>query len=138
MSSFTMPLLEEGVDVELPVDLAGIIEIMDEEVRTFTHEGHGYALAPGKGTLGSRWDFLVKYFDHNDNEILPSSLGRFELHKLDDDHVHLRVPPREEQETPEMIEDDPEGRFFGSFVYQTLNALQRHKLIDLPAALPTA
>ena len=49
MSSFTMPLLEEGVDVELPVDLAGIIGIMDEEVRTFTHKGHGYALCPRQG-----------------------------------------------------------------------------------------
>ncbi len=138
MSSFTMLLLAEGVDVELPVDLSGIVGILDEEVRTFTHDGYGYALTPGKGNLGNRWDFLVKYFDHNDNEIFPSSLGRFELQKLDKNHVQFRVPPREEQETPDMIEDDPEGRFFGSFVYQTLNALQRHKLIELPAVLPTA
>ena len=138
MSSFTMMLLEEGVDVELPVNLSGIVGILDEEVRGFTHDGYGYALTPGKGTIGDRWDFLVKYFDNDDNEIFPSSLGRFELQKLDQDHVLFRVPPREEQETPEMIEDDPEGRFFGSFVYQTLNALQRHKLIELPAALPTA
>ena len=138
MSSFTMMLLEEGVDVELPVNLSGIVGILDEEVRGFTHDGYGYALTPGKGTIGDRWDFLVKYFDNDDNEIFPSSLGRFELQKLDQDHVLFRVPPREEQETPGMIEDDPEGRFFGSFVYQTLNALQRHKLIELPAALPTA
>ncbi len=124
--------------MELPVDLSGIVGILDEEVRNFTHDGYGYALAPGKGTIGSRWDFLVKYFDHNDHEILPSSLGRIELQKLDKDLVQFRVPPRMEQETPEMIEDDPDGLFFGSFVYQTLNAFQRHKLIDLPGVLPTA
>ncbi len=137
MSSFTMMLLEEGVDVELPGDLSGIVGILDEEVRNFEHEGYGYALSPGKGTIGTRWDFLVKYFDHNDHEILPFSLGRLELEKLDRNHVQLRFPPREEQEIAEMIEDDPEGRFFGSFVYQTLNALQRHKLIELPGVLPT-
>ena len=72
MSSFTMLLLEEGVDVELPVDLSGIVGILDEEVRNFTHDGYGYALSPGKGPSaigGISWSSISttttrKYFRH--------------------------------------------------------------------------
>ena len=137
MSSFAMVLLGEGVEVELPTDLTGIIALLDKEVPYFNCEGHGYSVIPGKGTLGRRWDLLIKHFDHNNREVLPSSLGRVELETLDENHVQLRIPPRADQETPESPHDDPDGRFFGSFVYQTLNALQRHRLIDLPGVLPT-
>ena len=137
MSSFAMLLLEEGVEVELPTDLSEIIGILDKEVPYFTCEGHGYSLMAGKGTLGRRWDLVVKGFPYENREILPSALGRIELETLDKDHVQLRVPPTAEQEIPESAECDPNGRFFGSFVCQTLNALQRHKLLSLPGVLPT-
>ena len=137
MSSFTMVLLEEGVEVELPTDLSGIIALLDREVPYFTCEGHGYSLSAGKGTLGRRWDLIVKHFDNENGETLPVSLGRVELETLDTNHVQLRIPPRAEQEIPQAAEGDPDGRFFGSFVYQTLNVLQRHKLINLPGVLPT-
>ena len=137
MSSFTMVLLEEGVEVELPTDLSGIIALLDREIPYFTCEGHGYSVSAGKGTLGRRWDLIVKHFDNENREILPVSLGRVELETLDTNHVQLRFPPRAEQEIPESTEGDPDGRFFGSFIYQTLNALQRHKLINLPGVLPT-
>ena len=123
--------------MELPTDLSGIIGILDKEVPYFTCEGHGYSLSASKGTLGSRWDLVVNHFEHKDRQILPSSLGRVELEKLDKHHVQLRVPPRAEQEPGQAPQDDPDGRFFGSFVYQTLNVLQRHRLIDLPGVLPT-
>ena len=137
MSSFTMVLLEEGVEVELPTDLSGIIAILDREVPYFTCDGHGYSVIAGKGTLGRRWDLMVQHFDHKDRELLPAALGRVELETLDKNHVQLRIPPRGEQEISQSTEGDPDGRFFGSFVYQTLNVLQRHKLINLPGVLPT-
>ena len=137
MSSFTMVLLEEGVEVELPTDLSGIIAILDKEVPYFNCEGYGYSVIAGKGTLGRRWDLVIKQFDHENREVFPSSLGRVELETLDKNHVQLRIPPRADQENPQSSEDDLDGRFFGSFVYQTLNALQRHRLIDLPGVLPT-
>ena len=137
MSSFTMVLLEEGVEVELPTDLSGIIGILDQEVPYFTFEGHGFSVIAGKGTLGRRWDLVVNHFDHKNREILPLALGRVELETLDKNHVQLRIPPRGEQDIPQSDQGDPDGRFFGSFVYQTLNALQRHKLINLPGVLPT-
>jgi hypothetical protein len=137
MSSFTRVLLEEGVEVELPTNLSEIIGILDKEVPYFTCEGHGYSVIPGKGTLGRRWDLVVKHFDYEDRKTLPSSLGRVELETLDRNHVQLRVPPRAEQEINYSPEGDPDGRFFGAFVYQTLNVLQQHKLLDLPGVLPT-
>ena len=136
MSSFTMVLLEEGVEVELPTDLSGIIAILDREVPYFNCQGHGYSIIAGKGTLGRRWDLVIKHFDHQNREILPEALGRVELETLDKNHVQLRIPPRAEQESTKCSQDDPDGRFFGSFIYQTLNALQRHSLIDLPGVLP--
>lgn len=137
MSCFTMVLLEEGVEVELPTDLSGIIAILDKEVPYFSCEGHGYSVSAGKGTLGRRWDLVVNHFDHKNREILPPALGRVELETLDTNHVQLRIPPRTEQQTPQSSHGDPDGRFFGSFVFQTLNVLQRHRLINLPGVLPT-
>ena len=136
MSSFTMVLLEEGVEVELPTDLSGIIAILDREVPYFNCQGHGYSVIAGKGTLGRRWDLVIKHFDHQDPELNPEALGRVELETLDKNHVQLRIPPRSEQENTQCSQDDPDGRFFGSFVFQTLNALQRHRLISLPGVLP--
>ena len=137
MSSFTMMMLEEGVEVELPTDLSGIISILDREVPYFSCEGHGYSLTPTKGTVGKRWDLMVKSIKFADGELLPSPVGRIEVETLDNEVVQLRIPPRAEQRIQEAKECDPYGDLLGSFIYQTLNTLYRHKLIDLPAVLPT-
>ncbi len=137
MSSFTMTLLGDWVEVELPTDLAEVISILDREVPHFSCEGYGYVLTCGKGTLGVRWDMLVKSVNLRNSERTSSPLGRIELERLDDRTVQLRVPPRSEQRTPEVREFDRDGRLFGSFIYQMLNTLQRRNLIDLPGVLPT-
>ena len=137
MSSFTAVMLEEGVEVELPTDLSGVIAILDREVPYFSCEGHGYAVIPGRGALGKRWDMMVKSIDHANRELPPAPLGRMELERLDSNFVQLRFPPRSEQEVREVDRLDRDGRYYGSFIYQTLNALQRHKLIELPGVLPT-
>ena len=137
MSSFAMVMLEEGVEVELPTDLTGVIAILDKEVPNFSFEGRGYLVTAGKATLGYRWDLTVKSVSHANREIHPAPLGRIELEKLNDEFVQLRFPARNGEESPETQASDPDGRYFGSFIYQTLNALQRHRLIDLPGVLPT-
>ena len=137
MSSFTMVMLEEGVEVELPTDLTAIIAILDREVPYFSCEGHGYTITAGKATLGKRWDLTVKAIDYADRQQPPSPLGRIELEKVDNGVVRLRIPPRDEQQITDGRSWGPSGQIFGSFIYQTLNALHRHKLIDLPGVLPT-
>ncbi len=137
MSSFTMMMLEEGVEVELPTDLTGIIGILDKEVPYFGTNGHGYSVAAGKATLGKRWDLMINAVDYSNRQLGPVTIGRVELEKLDDCSVQLRIPPRHEQDVSDALTHDPGGRVFGSFVCHTLNTLQRHQLIELPGVLPT-
>ena len=77
--------------MELPTDLLGIIGILDKEVPNFTCEEHGFSLMAGKGTLGRRWDLVVKHFAYENREMINPALGRIELEALDQNHVQLRV-----------------------------------------------
>ncbi len=137
MSSFAMKLLGEGVDVEFPADLEKMIGILDQEIPWFTCDGYGYCLSSAKGTIGNRWEFLIKLAKPVTRETLPSTVGRILLERTDSGMMRLRVPPRSEEEPSEPSEFDRDGRFFGSFVSQILNTCQRYDLIQLPGVLPT-
>ena len=137
MSSYAMELLWEGVDVEFSAELENVVGIMDQEIPWFTCDGYGYCLSSAKGTIGIRWEFLIKLANPVTRETLPSTVGRILLERTDSDMVHLRVPPRSEEELSESTEFDQDGRFFGSFVSQVFNTCQRHELIQLPGDLPT-
>jgi hypothetical protein len=132
-----MALLEDGVDVVIASDLSSIISLLDKEVRSFSCEGHGYSLTPGKGTVGTRWQMMVRTVNLAGNKAAPRPVGRIELEKQEDGSVQFKIPPRAEQKVPEAQETDPDGRLFGSFIYQTINVLKRRQLIDLPGELPT-
>ena len=137
MSSHGMVFLQEGVDVDVPVDLEEMIGILDQEIPWFSCDGYGYCLSSARGTVGDRWEVLVKLADPATREVLPPTLGRILLERVDPGAVRLRVPPRFEGESSESPECDRDGRLFGSFVSQMLNTCQRHDLIELPGALPT-
>ena len=137
MSSFTLGLLEEGVEVEISTDLSKIISILDQEVPHFSCQGHGYSVTTGKATLGKRWDLMVKSINYSNRELPPTLVGRVELEKIEGDRIQFRFPPRAELNMANVTESDPDGRILGSFIFQTLNALQRHRLIKLPGVLPT-
>ena len=136
MSSFAMVLLEEGVDVEFQADLEKVIGILDQEIPWFSCDGYGYCLSSAKGTIGDRWEVLIKLADQVTRETLPSTVGRILLERTDTGMMRLRVPPRSEEERSEAGEFDQDGRFFGSFVSQVLNTCQRYDLIQLPGVLP--
>ena len=144
MSSFIMSMLEEGVEVEVQSDLTAIISMLDREVPYFSCNGYGYRVTSGKGILGKRWELMIKSVHYANGDTTPFSIGRVELEKLDDSFVRFRIPPRCDQESTALREPlpvnehDPDGRIFGSFVSQTLNTLQRYKLIELPGVLPEA
>ena len=137
MSSFTMVMMGEGVEVELPTDLTRIISILDKEVPYYSCHGHGYALSSGKCTLGKSWELMIKSVNYTNPDIDPFAIGRIEIRKIDDQHIQLRIPPRLGQELPHADEFDPAGELFGSFICHMLNTLQRYKLLDLPGVLPT-
>ncbi|PKB73753.1 MAG: hypothetical protein BZY75_00205 [SAR202 cluster bacterium Io17-Chloro-G7] len=144
MSSFIMSMLEEGVEVAVPTDLNAVVSMLDREIPHFSCFGYGFTVTSGKGTLGKRWELMIKSVNHakGDPKLFP--LGRVELEKLDDHFVKFRIPPRIDKESPSAGESqgadehDPDGRIFGSFVSQTLNMLQRYNLIELPGVLPEA
>ena len=123
--------------MELPTNLSGIVSFLDREVPHFSCHGHGYTVTPGKGTLGKRWNLTIESINYANRELPPIPIGRVELETLDDNLVQLRIPPRMEQNTPEAEEYDRDGQILGSFIFQTLNTLHRHKLINLPGVLPT-
>ena len=62
MSSFSMVLLEGGVDVEVDVDFADMTSIFDEEVPKYTCGEFGFTVTPGRGEIGGQWIFMVSAF----------------------------------------------------------------------------
>ena len=45
MTAFSMVLLEEGIETELPLSLSNTLGLLDRVVPDFHHQGHGYQLA---------------------------------------------------------------------------------------------
>ena len=138
MSSFSLVLVEEGVEVEIPGDLTSVVSLLDEEVPWFSHAGHEYQLTPGRTELGVRWDLSIKLINsvHRDRD--RPTVGHIELEAQNPGEVVFRIPPRDRENFAEYSEFDPAGNFLGSFIFQTLNMLQKKELITLPGPLPTS
>lgn len=136
MSSFTQVLLEGGVEVELPGNLSDVITILDEDVPQFNYQGYGYRLSPAKGSIGNRWDLIVRAVNPSRSDLSFSPVLRLEVENADDGMVLFRVPPLSEQQCQEPDDFDSDRRLFGSFVFQVLNSFQRRNLIELPGPLP--
>jgi len=136
MSSFTQVLLEGGVEVELPGNLSEVITILDEDVPQFNYQGYGYRLSPAKGSIGNRWDLIVRAVNPARSDMSSSPVLRLEVESAADGMVLFRVPPMNEQQCHEADDFDPERKLFGSFVFQVLNSFQRRNLIELPGPLP--
>jgi len=138
MSSFAKVLLEEGVELELPVDLAELISLLDRVVPRFTCEKYGYQLATvTRAQLRTRWHVLVKLTDRATERMLDAPVGCIEMDKLENGKVRFRIPPRAEQDYSGIKELDPQGRFYGALIFHLLNTFQGDKLIELPGVLPT-
>ena len=138
MSSFSIALLEEGVEMEIPIGLSEALGLLDEVVPTFSCQQYGYQVGTvNRAQLGSSWGLWVKLVNQQTNDVVEYPVGCVELEKIDDNKVNFRVPARAEQDYPGMSEFDGEGQLYGSFIYQMLNLLHERKLIYLPGVLPT-
>lgn len=136
MTAFSMVLLEEGVEMELPADLSNIISLLDKEVPNFSCGGYGYQLTSTRAQLRTRWDFVVKLVNRSTRETIQPPVGRIELEKIDYNMVRFFIPPRGEDDSSGIKEYDPDGEYFGSFIYRMLNTFQEYELIRLPGVLP--
>ena len=138
MSSFSMVLLEGGVDVEVDVDFAEMTSIFDEEVPGYTCGEFGFTVTPGRGEIGGQWTFLVSAFSllqpRNKDPLI--SLGHMEVEVNRYGNVSISIPPRMEQTVPGPDAADWDGKLFGAFVFQLLNSLYDRGLIELPGILP--
>ena len=137
MSSFSMVLMEQGVEMELPIEMSEFITMLDGLVPTFICEKYSYRLGTvNRATLGSNWDLSVNLVHLETNQVFEEPVGCIELEKLDQSRVNFRIPPRAQQDFPGMSKFDWDGQYFGSFIYQMLNTLHNKELIQLPGQLP--
>ena len=134
--SFVQFLLEQGVEVELQIDLTEIIWLLDDEVPSFAHHGYGFRISPMGGVVGSRWKLSVSPWDpENAAETVPP-VALIEVDKLAGGGVCFRLPQRDSWANAETMSFDEDGRFYSSFAFQILNAFQGRGLIDLAGHLP--
>ena len=136
MSSFSMVLLEGGVDVEVAVDFAEMTSIFDEEVPRYTCGEFGFTVTPSRGEIGGQWTFLVNAFSLIQPQETQITLGRMEVEVNRSGNVSVSIPPRSEQTIPGTDAADWDGKLFGAFVFQLLNSLYDRGLIELPGVLP--
>ena len=138
MSSFSMVLLEEGVEMELPIGLSEAVTLLNDVVPEFNCDNHGYTFGTiSRAQLGVRWDLSVKLVNLTTSQVLEEPVGCVELEARDRDCVNFKVPPRSQLDFTGMGKYDWDGKFFGSFIYNMLNTLHNRELIQLPGALPT-
>ncbi|MEC9309977.1 MAG: hypothetical protein VX966_10815 [Chloroflexota bacterium] len=137
MSSFSMVLLEEGVEVELPTSLSDALGLLDQVVPTFSCNNYGYRIGTiNRAQVGSNWGLSVTLVDQATNQAVDEPVGCVELEKLDEHKVSFKIPPRAQQQFPGMSRLDWDGKLYGSFIYQMLNTLYDRNLIELPGRLP--
>ena len=138
MTAFSMVLLEEGIETELPLSLSNTLGLLDRVVPGFHHQGHGYQLASvNRAKLGSDWELSVKLVNHANHQVYAEPVGCVVVEKTGPDSVNFRIPPRSPQDFPGASKFDWDGAFFGSFIYQMLNVLQTRGLMELPGRMPT-
>lgn len=130
-------LIDEGVEVELPMDLSKAVDMLDKEVRNFAYDGYIYKLGGYAGTMHSQWKMSVQATDKATNWELPSPIGYVHVGKDENTSTTLlKIPPRLEWHRDRQDLSDLEAKLFTSFIFQLLNMLQDKKLIDLPGKLP--
>ncbi len=138
MSTFSMVLLEEGVEADLPINLSDMLGLLDQVVPRIEHNNFGYQLASvSRARLGSQWELNVKLVDRSNGRVYEEPVGCVSIQKTGADSVNFRVPPRAEQDFPGMAQLDWDGAYYGSFCYQMINALYDRGLMQLPGRLPT-
>ena len=97
MSSFSMVLLEEGVEMELPVSMSEFISLLDGLVPNFTCEGREYQLGVvSRANLGSNWDLTVNLVNSQTKEVFSDAVGCIELESLGShlSLIHISEPTR--------------------------------------------
>ena len=138
MTGFTAFLLEQGIETEIPISLNETLGLLEEIVPAFSHNSHGYLLAAvNRAQLGARWELAVKVTDPTNRQpVSDQAVGYVHVSRVDLDATDLVIPPRTPEGGIDVTHFDSEGEFFGAFIFQMINALVEHQLMELPGAMP--
>ena len=129
-------LLEQGVEIELPVGINSVLGFLDEEIPKFRHKEYCYDLSSCKSDLKTEWQFTVEaqMFEKSGAKLL--LIAVLVLEKMDDLTTSVKIPPviegRKKQEGP----SDNDIELFSSFVFQLLNGFRSKGFSSMPEALP--
>ena len=129
-------LLDQGVEVELPVGMREVIDFLDGEVPGFTCGDYGYNFSSCKATMNSQWKLLVKPQDLETSTVADSPVGYLLVEKLDESLTSFKIPPRSQWDQNGEPLPEKARKLFSSFIFQMLNAFQGRGYIQLPGVLP--
>ena len=138
MTGFTAFLLEQGIEAQLPISLYETPGLLEETVPAFAHDGHGYLLAAvSRGQLGARWELAVKVTDQATGQpISDQPVGFVHASNAGPDATDFVIPPRTPEGGIDLAHFDAEGAFFGTFIFQMINALTDGNLMELSGSMP--
>lgn len=135
-SMFGHFLLDQGVEVELPVGMREVIDFLDGEVSGFTCGEYGYNFTSSKATMDTQWELQVKPQVLETSIVVEPAIGSLVVQKLDESITSFKIPPRPQWEIDGEPLSDKAGKLFSSFIFQMLNAFQSRGYIQLPGVLP--
>jgi hypothetical protein len=130
-------LIDQGIELNMRVEMDDVLRVLDQEVATFSHGGFGYQLEAGKVVLGAQWQLLVRPVNLQPGKVEETAIGYIVI-SLTDDGVSLQIPPRYEWHTLDAQKFDADGSYFTAFLLKLMSALQRRQLLELPWPLPVA
>jgi hypothetical protein len=137
---FSEVLLEQGIDVVLPIPLDEVLEILDKQIpKVKIESGELRVDSVNRGSLGNAWELTVKLFNNSSAAAgagLP--IAQIILQTYKNGQIMFSVPPRVKVFKDQEIEFDEKGKLYGVLVFSLLNYFQERKYINLPGKLPLA
>jgi hypothetical protein len=129
-------LLEQGVEIELPVGIATVLGFLDEEIPKFRHKDYCYDISSCKSDLKTEWQFTVKAQMFEQSEAKMLLVAVLVLEKGDDLTTSVKIPPVMEGSKKQEGPSDNQIELFSSFVFQMLNGFRSKGFSSMPEALP--
>lgn len=128
---FSEVLLEQGVDVELPIDIDEIVGILDDEIPSIPIDDRQYRIdTVNRASYGKEWELIIKV---SGGQSLDFEVAIIKLIAQKDGIVLFSVPPRS---IDSNVASDPKGQLYGRMIFSLLNVFQAKGLLDLPGRLP--
>jgi len=129
-------LLEQGVEIELPVGVNSVLGVLDEEIPKFRHKEYCYDIGSCKSDLKTEWQFTIKARMLEKPGTAMLLVAVLVLEKSDDATTLIKIPPviegQKKHAGPSQIQFD----LFSSFVFQMLNGFRSKGFSSMPEALP--